>query len=187
MGPIHHIELWTEDLRAAEPGWDWLLTRLGFALEPNPDWPKGRAWHHPSGSYLCLEQSSVVTGPHHRMDAGLNHLAFVVPPACSLSELRAEAPRHGWRELFTDSFPTAGGEDHHALYLENAQGFEVELLGHRANNPASGVVARAAGFVLEGTERAKFLVSGQRVDVLSYGRLATDPWPTAEELPLGLG
>lgn len=50
-------------------------------------------------------------------------------------------------------------------------------LGHRANNPASGAVARAAGFVPEGVEREKFLVAGERVDVLTYGRLASDPVP----------
>ncbi len=50
-------------------------------------------------------------------------------------------------------------------------------LGHRANNPASGAVARAAGFVLEGVEREKFLIDGQRVDVLTYGRLTSDPEP----------
>lgn len=38
-------------------------------------------------------------------------------------------------------------------------------LGHRVNNPASSAVARAAGFVKEGTEREKFLVDGQRIDV----------------------
>lgn len=50
-------------------------------------------------------------------------------------------------------------------------------LGHRANNPSSGAVAASAGFVLEGRERAKFLVDGERIDVLTYGRLRTDPWP----------
>lgn len=57
-------------------------------------------------------------------------------------------------------------------------------LGHRANNPASGVVARAAGFVPEGREREKFLVDGERVDVLTYGRLSTDPVPSTGLLPL---
>lgn len=53
-------------------------------------------------------------------------------------------------------------------------------LGHRVNNPASGVVARRAGFVKEGTERAKFLVDGQRIDVDTYGRLRSDPSPPFE-------
>lgn len=59
-------------------------------------------------------------------------------------------------------------------------------LGHRANNPASGGVARAAGFVMEGVEREKFLVDGVRVDVHTYSRLVTDPWPETQRLPLDL-
>lgn len=38
-----------------------------------------------------------------------------------------------------------------------------------------GLMARAAGFVHEGTERGKFLIAGRRVDVLTYGRLRSDP------------
>ena len=59
----------------------------------------------------------------------------------------------------------------------SAGGFERLELGHRVNNPASGAVARAAGFVKEGKQRGKFLIDGTRVDVDTYGRLATDPWP----------
>jgi RimJ/RimL family protein N-acetyltransferase/quinol monooxygenase YgiN len=50
-------------------------------------------------------------------------------------------------------------------------------LGHRVNNPASGSVARAAGFVKEGTERGKFLIGEERVDVDTYARLLSDPYP----------
>lgn len=57
-------------------------------------------------------------------------------------------------------------------------------LGHRVNNPASGRVALGAGFVREGLEREKFLIDGQRLDVATYGRLRSDPWPTTEHLPL---
>ena len=35
---------------------------------------------------------------------------------------------HGWTELFADAYPHAGGPDHVALYLANAEGFEVELV-----------------------------------------------------------
>ena len=62
-------------------------------------------------------------------------------------------------------------------------GLERLELGHRANNPASGRVSRAAGFVHEGTERAKFLIDGERCDVLTYGRLVTDPAPATAGLP----
>lgn len=63
-------------------------------------------------------------------------------------------------------------------------GLERLELGHRVNNPESGGVARAAGFVREGRERGKFLIDGERVDVLTYGRLRSDPAPTTEHLPL---
>lgn len=63
-------------------------------------------------------------------------------------------------------------------------GCERLELGHRVNNPASGRVAAAAGFVREGRERAKFLVDGERIDVLTYGRLRTDPVPGGPRLPL---
>ncbi|MBD8062343.1 GNAT family N-acetyltransferase [Oceanitalea stevensii] len=63
-------------------------------------------------------------------------------------------------------------------------GCERLELGHRVNNPASGRVAAAAGFVLEGRERAKFLVDGERVDVLIYGRLRSDPVPEGRRLAL---
>ena len=57
-------------------------------------------------------------------------------------------------------------------------------LGHRVNNPASGAVARAAGFRKEGTERGKFLIAGERVDVDTYGRLRTDPRPDGPRLTM---
>lgn len=63
-------------------------------------------------------------------------------------------------------------------------GCERLELGHRVNNPASGRVAAAAGFVLEGRERGKFLIDGERVDVLTYGRLRTDPVPEGPRLDL---
>lgn len=66
-----------------------------------------------------------------------------------------------------------------ALRAESDGGWGLERLelGHRVDNPASGGVARAAGFVREGIEREKFLIAGQRVDVLTYGRLRSDPAP----------
>jgi RimJ/RimL family protein N-acetyltransferase len=66
---------------------------------------------------------------------------------------------------------------------QSGWGLERLELGHRVNNPASGAIARAAGFVHEGTEREKFLVDGERIDVLTYGRLRSDPWPETPYLP----
>lgn len=38
------------------------------------------------------------------------------------------AHEHGWQELFADKYPHAGGPTHTALFLENTEGFEVELV-----------------------------------------------------------
>lgn len=54
--------------------------------------------------------------------------------------------------------------------------FRLEL-GHRTNNPASCRVARRAGFLVEGLERAKLSYDGVRYDVELHARLATDPEP----------
>ncbi len=58
-------------------------------------------------------------------------------------------------------------------------GCERLELEHRSDNPLSGNVAGAAGFIREGRSRGKFLVDEQRIDVLTYGRLVADPWPSA--------
>lgn len=126
--PVHHIELWTDDLAAVQPSFDWLLPRLGWAGDHDPAWPEGKVWRHESGAYVVLEQSPAVTGPHDRMRAGLNHLALRIDSRDLLDELRAAASDQGWSELFADDYPHAGGPDHTALYLENAQGFEIEIV-----------------------------------------------------------
>lgn len=40
----------------------------------------------------------------------------------------AAAREHGWNELFAESYPHAGGPQHVALFLENHEGFEVEIV-----------------------------------------------------------
>lgn len=126
--PVHHIELWTDDLAAVLPSFDWLLPRLGWTADHDPQWPEGKVWRHDSGAYVVLEESPAVTGPHDRLRAGLNHLASRVDGRDELDRLRDECPAHGWRELFTDRYPQAGGPDHTALFIENEQGFEVEIV-----------------------------------------------------------
>ena len=102
------------------------------------------------------------------------------------------ANRNGWVSYWMNESLRGGGWMSRAAAtvanwaLADA-GLERLELGHRANNPASGAVARAAGFVWEGTERAKFLIDGQRIDVLTYGRLRSDPVPPREPLTMKQG
>lgn len=94
-----------------------------------------------------------------------------------------EANRTGWVSYWMNHAARGNGWMSRAVatvaeWALAAGGLERLELGHRVNNPASGAVARAAGFVKEGTERAKFLIDGERIDVDTYGRLRTDPAPS---------
>ena len=126
---LHHLELWTADLEAAEPAWHWLLTMLGWGAETVEGWELGRIWRHPDGSYLVLEQSADVLGTRsERRTPGMNHLALRVADRATLDTIRREAGAHGWREMFAGRYPHAGGQDHTAWYAEDPEGIEVELV-----------------------------------------------------------
>jgi catechol 2,3-dioxygenase-like lactoylglutathione lyase family enzyme len=125
-GMLHHIELWVPDLTRAEASWGWLLGALGYHLYQQ--WPEGQSWRA-GVTYIVIEQSpDRVAGRHDRCRPGLNHLAFHIGSREELVELVAHAPDHGWRLLYSDRHPFAGGDDHYAAYLENRDGYEVELV-----------------------------------------------------------
>ena len=119
---IHHIDLWVVDVETARGEWGWLLGELSWTYDDV-------CWAHPDGTYLFMEHSSDQTeGPHDRLAAGVNHLALTCETREHLDRMRAESSAHGWHELFADRYPHAGGDDHVALYLENSEGFEVEVV-----------------------------------------------------------
>lgn len=128
---IHHIQLWVPDLHRAERSWGWLLGRLDYAMVRQFD--QGRVWRDGDGvdgAGIVIEQSpDMVPGMlHSRLRPGMNHIAFRVATVDLLDEVVADAPEHGWHVL--------SGGAHHALqgrptiaYLEDHDGFEVELIG----------------------------------------------------------
>jgi catechol 2,3-dioxygenase-like lactoylglutathione lyase family enzyme len=59
---------------------------------------------------------------------GVNHLAFWAGSRLNLDRLVGDSEAQGWRLLFPDRHPFAGGTDHYAAYLEDGDGFEVELV-----------------------------------------------------------
>jgi catechol 2,3-dioxygenase-like lactoylglutathione lyase family enzyme len=135
-GMIHHLEFWVPDLDRAVASWGWLLDELGY--KPFGDWPGGRSWRA-GQTYIVLEQSPDRTASRHdRCRPGLNHLAFHVADQEQLEKLVAIAPSNGWRLMFADRHPHAGGDGHYAAYLENADGFEAELVAPSPGSPADG-------------------------------------------------
>jgi catechol 2,3-dioxygenase-like lactoylglutathione lyase family enzyme len=133
-GALHHVEIWVPDLDVAITSLGWLLEALGYTLSQN--WSNGRSWQL-GPTYLVFEQSPALTSDRHeRCRPGLNHLAFHVADRAAVDKLTIDASQHGWRLLFEDRHPHAGGDEHYAAYLENDDGFEVELV---AIGPAASV------------------------------------------------
>lgn len=125
-GALHHLELWVDDLAAAERSWGWLLTELGYRRSER--WAAGQSWLR-GDAYLVLEAGpDRVAGRHDRRRAGLNHVAFLAGSRGEVDSLVSAAPAHAWTLLFADRHPYAGGAAHYAAYLENSCGFEVELV-----------------------------------------------------------
>jgi RimJ/RimL family protein N-acetyltransferase/catechol 2,3-dioxygenase-like lactoylglutathione lyase family enzyme len=123
---VHHVELWVADLPAAERSLGWLFTELGWREYQR--WPRGVSWRR-GASYVVVEDSPDRRGDRHeRTRPGLNHLALHVADRTELDRITAAAPAHGWQLMFADRHPYAGGPGHLAAYLENDDGFEVELV-----------------------------------------------------------
>lgn len=128
-GALHHVELWVPDLERAVTEWGWLLGELSY--ERYQDWSGGRSWRL-GPTYLVVERSPDLVGDvHERRRPGLNHLAFHAADRAAVDALVAAGPEHGWRLMFADRHPYAGGPEHYAGYLENSDGFEVELVALR--------------------------------------------------------
>ncbi|WP_447912428.1 VOC family protein [Microbacterium phyllosphaerae] len=126
MKGLHHVEIWVPDIDEAVSSWGWLLTRLG--LELTSEWSDGRTWD--SGrAYVTLTTSPNLTAAaHDRRRAGLNHLAFWGGTREEVDAVLADAEAHGWHPLYQERYPHAGGPDHYAGWVENAQGFKVEIV-----------------------------------------------------------
>ncbi|KQY56547.1 MULTISPECIES: VOC family protein [unclassified Nocardioides] len=124
---VHHLDLWVADLAVAEGEWGWLLGELGWEVDMTSG--SSRSWAHPDGTYFFMERSpDQLDEPHDRLRPGLNHLALLTDERHLLDRMRAESSAHDWHELYADRYPHAGGEEHVALYLENSEGFEVEVV-----------------------------------------------------------
>lgn len=125
-GQLHNVELWVPRLSEATASIGWLLESLGYELFQS--WEHGRGWRL-NTTYVVVEQSPALTSDtHDRLRPGLNHLAFHAGTVQEVEELTRAAIAHGWDLLFDETHPYAGGPEHYASYLANADGFEVELV-----------------------------------------------------------
>ena len=83
---------------------------------------------------LTLTTSPNLSGPDHdRRAPGLNHLAFGVGSPAKVDEIMGAARQHGWRPLYQERYPWAGGPDHYAGWLENSAGFKAEIVAESSS------------------------------------------------------
>lgn len=126
---FHHVELWVAD-SAGFDAWAWLLDRLGFTLAQ--EWTEGRSWRA-GDAYLTLTTSPNLTGTEHdRRRPGLNHLAFRGGDRDAVDALMRAAAGYGWTPLYAERYSHAGGPEHYAGWLENEDGFKVEVVADPA-------------------------------------------------------
>lgn len=123
---MHHIELWVPSLERATVEWGWILSALGY--ETYQTWLHGISWLKGS-TYIVLEESPDLSSrEHQRTASGLNHLAFRAGSRPRVDAMAGASAQNGWRSLFPEKYPHAGGPGHYAAYLVNSDGFEVELV-----------------------------------------------------------
>lgn len=123
---LHHVEIWVPTVAQARRSWGWLLTELGWSEYQT--WDNGVSWRLGT-TYLVFEDSPARSArTHDRLRPGLNHLALHAGRPERVEELVKAGAAHGWRLMFADRHPYAGGPDHYAAYLENDDGYEVELV-----------------------------------------------------------
>lgn len=116
-GALHHVEIRAPDLDTAIASLGWLLEALGYTLFQS--WSNGRS-RQPGPTHLVFEQSPALTSDRHeRRRPGLNHRHSTA----RLAPARRRPP------------PARGGEQHHAAYLENNDGFEIELVAISPTEP----------------------------------------------------
>jgi len=106
--------------------------------EPTAAWAAGgTVW--PESGPARVAAGETVTGLIHHLEFWVPDLdRSVVSWGWLLDELGYK-PFGDWpggRRLFTDRHPYAGGEGHYAAYLENPDGFEVELVAPSPGPPA---------------------------------------------------
>ena len=123
---IHHLQIWVPDMGRTERSWGWLLGELGY--EVTRSWERGRVWRKgPTGIVLESSPDMVPGMLYSRLRPGLNHVAFHVDTVELIESIASEASAHGWSNVGHDVLHPIGAQ-FTATYLEDSDGFEVELI-----------------------------------------------------------
>lgn len=126
-GGLHHVELYVSDLARSVRFWEPLLKKLGYTEFQK--WDQGVSYLHAT-TYIVLVQTEAehLDAGYHRKRVGLNHLAFHTASRGHVDELTDWVRTNGYRVLYEDRHPFAGGDDYYALFCEDPDRMKVEIV-----------------------------------------------------------
>jgi catechol 2,3-dioxygenase-like lactoylglutathione lyase family enzyme len=126
-GTLHHVELYVASLEAALRFWRPLLSRFGYAEFQS--WERGASFRL-AGTYLVFVQADDehAAAGYHRKRIGLNHLAFHAASRPQVNEITAWVRAAGFKVLYEDRHPYAGGPGCYALFCEDPDRVKVEVV-----------------------------------------------------------
>ncbi len=126
-GSLHHIELYVDSLEESSQFWSGLLGAFGHTKFQ--DWGQGVSYKL-EHTYIVLVQAAPehLKPAYHRQRVGLNHLAFHAASRVQVDELTTWVRESGYRILYEDQHPFAGGQNYYALYCEDPNRIKVEIV-----------------------------------------------------------
>lgn len=126
-GTLHHIEIYVAALEESLLFWHPFLLKLGYVEFQK--WDRGSSYLL-AGCYLVFVQTDEehVARGYHRKQVGLNHLAFHAASREQVDEVTDWVRVSGFKVLYEDRHPHAGGSGCYALYCEDPNRMKVELV-----------------------------------------------------------
>ncbi|MGM8216107.1 VOC family protein [Bacillaceae bacterium W0354] len=126
-GMLHHIEIYVSDLNKSKAFWSWFLEELGYGIFQK--WDEGISYKL-NDTYLVFVQVERKYSDisYHRKRVGLNHLAFYAESRLHVNQMYGKLKEKGFKILYEEQYPYAGGPNHYALYFEDPDRIKVELV-----------------------------------------------------------
>ncbi|MGZ3775574.1 MAG: VOC family protein [Pseudobdellovibrionaceae bacterium] len=124
---LHHVEIYVSNLEKSTQFWSWLLCEnLGYSEYQK--WNQGISFLR-GKTYIVLVQTEdrFLKNAYHRCNVGLNHLAFHGENRDQIDHLTAELKKKGFRILYEDRHPHAGGSNSYAVFFEDPDRIKVEV------------------------------------------------------------
>ena len=132
--PIEHFGLGVPDVGAAKAYYDELMPMVGY----KPCFGTGYCPTDWQGAQLFL-YPTLEEGAYSRHRSGLQHIAFLVPTRADVHRVHEWAEARGDEVLHAPrGFPEYGA-DCYATFFVDPHGFMLEVVCHRAEEPAAPV------------------------------------------------